>query len=236
MCKGENRVLDNSDLRPGDFDVVAGCRLFDGCDERETTLFLEESGVKALCFAGREIPQEQRQGCWGIVLSGSVRIYSGGEDEPAMLLNVVGAGQPFDIASLAGCAGNPVMSEVKAAGKCRVAFIGAMEPTLMMERYPRVAANVMEFLCGRIAFLNRRIHTLSRGTAERKLADWLLGEFSTDGGKPEVTVRSCSELAVRLNLSRASLYRALGILEQSGCIMRSGKRIELLDVAALQSL
>ena len=223
--------------RPEDLEAAAGCRLFDGCDRKQIALFLEESGVKVLSCTGREtVPQEQRIHSWCIVLSGSVRIYSGGEGETAMLLNVVGAGQPFDIASLACGDGNPVMSEVTAAGKCRVALIGAISPTRLTERYPKVAVNVMEFFCGRIAFLNRRIHTLSRGTAERRLADWLLGEFSTDGGNPEVTVRSCSELAVRMNLSRASLYRALGILEQSGCISRSGKRIELLDVAALQNL
>lgn len=228
--------MNRSELRPEDVDVVAACRIFDGCDREETDRFLEESGIKVVSFAGREIiPHEQRSRCWGIVVSGSVRIYSGDDVGGEILLNVVGAGQPFDIASLAGCAGHPVMSEVRAAGKCCVAFIGAMDIRLI-ERYPKVAANVMEFFCGRIAFLNRKIHTLSRGTAERKLADWLLGEFSTDGGKPEVTVRSCSEVAVRLNLSRASLYRAIGILEQSGCISRSGKRIELLDVAALQNL
>ena len=229
--------MNRTEPRPEDLAAAAGCRLFEGCDREETDRFLEESGVKVISFSGREIiPHAQRSNCWSIVVAGSVRIYSGDGVEGEMLLNVVGAGQPFDIASLAGWAGNPVMSEVKAAGKCRVAFIGAMDPIRLMERYPRVAANVMSFFCGRIAFLNRKIHTLSRGTAERKLADWLLGEFSTDGGKPCVTVRSCSELAVRLNLSRASLYRAIGILEESGCISRSGKRIELLDVAALQNI
>ena len=229
--------MNRSELRPEDVDMVVACRIFDGCDREETDRFLEESAVKVLSFAGREIiPKEQRVDGWSIVVSGSVRLYSGDDAGSEMLLNVVGAGQPFDIASLAGCVGNPVMSEARAAGKCRVAFLRAMEPARLMERYPKVAANVMEFFCGRIAFLNRKIHTLSRGTAERKLADWLLGEFSTDGGKPCVTVRSCSELAVRLNLSRASLYRAIAILEESGCISRSGKRIELLDVASLQNL
>ncbi|MBQ9901846.1 MAG: Crp/Fnr family transcriptional regulator [Clostridia bacterium] len=223
--------------RPEDWETAAGCGLFAGCERQEIDFFLEESGVTIRAFAGREIiPYEQRAKCWSIVVSGSVRIYSGDDAGGEILLNVVGAGQPFDIAALACGEDNPVPSVVKSAGKCRVAFIGTMALPLLMERYPKVAANVMEFFCGRIAFLNRKIHTLSRGTAERRLADWLLAEFSADGGKPEVTVRSCSELAVRMNLSRASLYRALGILEQSGLISRTGKRIELLDVAALQNL
>ena len=105
-----------------------------------------------------------------------------------------------------------------------------------MERHPQIAANVMGFFCGRIAFLNRKIPTLSRGSVEQRLADYLLSEFTTDSGQPEVVIRSCAELAVRLNMSRASLYRALGTLEESGMIARSGKVIGLLDVAALQNV
>ena len=71
---------------------------------------------------------------------------------------------------------------------------------------------------------------------KRKLADFLLSEFTTDSGTPEVTVKSCAELATRLNLSRASLYRAFGQLEQSGMITRSGKTIVLTDVSALQNV
>ena len=83
---------------------------------------------------------------------------------------------------------------------------------------------------------NRKIHTLSRATAEQKLADFLLSEFGVEGEKATVRIKSCVELAVRLNLSRASLYRALGTLEQSGMILRSGKLIELMDVPALQNV
>ena len=220
-----------------DLEAVAKCRLFAGCDGEELKNFLEESGVTVSVFSGgQKIPRERRADCWGIVLTGSVRIYSGAEGGGEMLLNVVGAGEPFDIASLAGCLENPVMSEAKTAGKCRIAFIGAMEPLVLMKRYPRVAARVMTFLCGRIGFLSRKIHTLSRGSAERRLADYLLGQFTSDGGKPRVAVRSCAELADRLNLSRASLYRALWMLEESGCISRRGKVIELLDTEALQGV
>ena len=220
-----------------DYSNMQKCRLFDGCTAEEIRRFLDESEVKVCHFTGREtVAPALRSGGWGIVLSGSVRIYSGGDGEGSMLLNVVGEAQPFDIAALAGCRSNPMMSEAKAAGRSRVAFIGTTEPTCLMERHPKIAANVMGFFCGRIAFLNRKIHTLSRGTAEQRLADYLLSEFTTDSGRPEVCIKSCAELSVRLNMSRASLYRAIGTLEQSCMITRRGKVIELLDVAALQNV
>ena len=229
--------MKKSEATAEDCAKAAACELFEGCGQEEISAFLKESGVTVLTFSGRErIPREERRTRWGIVLSGSVRLYAGDESGGEMLLNVVGAGQPFDIASLACGSGNPVRSEAQAAGKCRVAFLGVPEPANFTANYPRIAANVMRFFCGRIGFLTRKIHTLSRGTAERKLADFLLSEFTTDSGTPEVTVKSCAELATRLNLSRASLYRAFGQLEQSGMIARSGKTIVLTDVSALQNV
>ena len=223
-------------LTPDDLAAAAKCPLFQGCADDEMIRFFTHCGVKVFSFrTGETLPPQVRANCWGIVISGSVRIFSGSESGSALLLNVVGCGDPFDISSLAGCKKSPVTSEVIAAGKCRVAFVGAMDAMRLMADYPKVAANCMSFFCGRIAFLNRKIHTLSRATAEQKLADYLLSEFNTDDGFPAVRVKSCVELAVRLNLSRASLYRALGLLEQSGCISRSGKLIRLLDVAALQN-
>ncbi len=220
-----------------DYAAAAGCQLFKGCADDEIKSFFDRSGVNVISFAGGDtVSPEMRANGWAIVISGSVRIFSGSESGGTMLLNVVGSGQPFDISSLAGCAGSPVMSEVRAAGKCRVAFIGAMDTMLLMSEFPKVAANCMAFFCGRIAFLNRKIHTLSRATAEQKLADFLLSEFGVEGEKATVRIKSCVELAVRLNLSRASLYRALGTLEQSGMILRSGKLIELMDVPALQNV
>ena len=226
--------MKQSELSQAEWSEAADCVVFSGCEESVIRGFLETSGVKGLSLTGGEaIPQEVRAGHWGVVLTGSLRIYTGSAGE-TMLLNVVSAGQPFDIASLAGCGSGPVNSEIRAAGKCRVALIGAIDPAKLMKEYPEAAAGCMKYLCGRIGFLNRRIHTLSRSTAERKLADYLLGEFEAEGSRAVVRIRSCSELAVRVNLSRASLYRALGTLESAGVIVRSGRHIELTDIPALQ--
>ena len=223
--------MKKSEATAEDCAKAAACELFEGCGQEEISAFLKESGVTVLTFSGRErIPREERRTRWGIVLSGSVRLYAGDESGGEMLLNVVGAGQPFDIASLA-CLGKNIRRTLAAPARSWTAIAhGSRRKNLP------IAANVMRFFCGRIGFLTRKIHTLSRGTAERKLADFLLSEFTTDSGTPEVTVKSCAELATRLNLSRASLYRAFGQLEQSGMITRSGKTIVLTDVSALQNV
>ena len=148
--------MKKSEATAEDCAKAAACELFEGCGQEEISAFLKESGVTVLTFSGRErIPREERRTRWGIVLSGSVRLYAGDESGGEMLLNVVGAGQPFDIASLACGSGNPVRSEAQAAGKCRVAFLGVPEPANFTANYPRIAANVMRFFCGRIGFLTR---------------------------------------------------------------------------------
>ena len=225
MVKIERNAHDDS--------TAARCCLFKGCAPKDAASFLSASGVTIFEFTGGEtIPVALRENCWAIVLCGSVRIFSDNEGGTA-LLNIVGSGEPFDIAALTGrCAAMPASSAI-AAGRCRVAFVRACDVNVLLKEYPRVAANCLAFFTGRIAFLNRKIHTLSCGSAEGKLADFLLTEFRCEDDGLVVRVRSCVELAGRLNISRASLYRALGTLEERGAIARSGKRIVILDPDAL---
>ncbi len=223
-----------SEITANDFNTALTCRLFEGCGEDEVKKFWAASAVSVCDFAGgEEIPLSLRDSHWGIVLCGSVRIFSGG-DGGAVLLNVVGRREPFDIASLTGRRSATPQSRVTAAGKCRIAFLTAMELTVLMSDYPRIAANCFVFFTNRIAFLNGRLHTLSCGSAEGKLANYLLSEFTHEGGSCTVRLKSCVELADRLGVSRASLYRALGALEESGVISRAGKVITICDLEALQ--
>lgn len=222
-----------SEWNANDDSAAARCCLFRDCAPDEVKAFLQASDVTVCEFAGGEtIPPALREHCWGIVLRGSVRIFSDGEGGAA-LLNVVGDSEPFDIAALTGRrTAFPPVSAI-AAGRCRAAFVKACDVRTLMRDYPTVAANCLAFMTGRIAFLNRKIHTLSCGSAEGKLADFLLSEFQCEDDSLVVRVKSCVELAGRLNISRASLYRALGALEERGAIARSGKHIVILDAEAL---
>lgn len=224
-----------SEWNANDDNAVFACGLFDGCGEDGVRAFLAASDATVFDFAGgEEIPAEVRADCWGIVLGGSVRIFSGGEGG-TVLLNVVSRREAFDIAALTGRREAAPPSTVVTAGRCRIAFLRACGVETLMREYPRVAANCFAFFAGRVGFLNRRIHTLSCGSAEGRLADYLLGEYRQEDGCCTVRLKSCVELANRLNVSRATLYRALGALEESGVIARSGKLITILDLNALNN-
>ena len=70
-----------------------------------------------------------------------------------------------------------------------------------MERSFAITENYIAYLSDRIWFLSSRISALTAGTAEQKLAVYLLEQGDVES--------SMTDLSQRLNLGRASLYRAV---------------------------
>ena len=104
----------------------------------------------------------------------------------------------------------------------------------LMAKNARAAENYITFLSGRVRFLNHRIGSLIAGSAEALLGGFLLSAVQED---QTITLdTSISALARRLNISRASLYRAFDSLEQRGLLQKSGKTITILDQDGLQTL
>ena len=111
----------------------------------------------------------------------------------------------------------------------RVLFVDDEKPLQeLMQADFTAAENYMAFLTGRIQFLNQQIASFTLGDAAAQLMAFLKREA---GGAEHLTLDcSISLLARRLNLSRASLYRAFETLEKQGMIQKQGRRI-LLDPA-----
>ena len=82
----------------------------------------------------------------------------------------------------------------------------------------------LRYLTGRIHFLSSRMDSLSQHGAESKLARYLLSNMD----KGHTLTCSAADLARRLGLSRASLYRAFDSLEKQKLILREGKTVLLL--------
>ena len=84
------------------------------------------------------------------------------------------------------------------------------------------------YLSERIHFLSRKVEGLTAPSVTGKLARWLL-----ETGRTEVRCPA-TELSHRLDVSRASLYRAFEALEAAGAIRRTGKTIAILDRRVLE--
>ena len=99
----------------------------------------------------------------------------------------------------------------------------------LLEEEPLLRRNYLCYLTGRVRFLSGRLQSLSQNGTEGKLVRYLL----TNGQSGSFTC-SASDLAHRLGISRASLYRAFRDLEAGGVIRREGKTILIPSLSALE--
>lgn len=194
-------------------EVLQKCPLFSGFEKEEISILLQRAkGRQCKMKKGEKVPA----GYLGLLLSGRLCIKGQAADSREIQLNHVLPGAAFCAAApfLEG----PALSDIYAEIASEVLLLSAEQLWAMMDDSPLFRKNYIVFLCGRIAFLNQKIETLSGGAAERRLLAYL--QQKQQGGV--LQIRNFSALAGALGISRASLYRALDALVSSGQIARQG--------------
>ena len=116
---------------------------------------------------------------------------------------------------------------ITALEDCAAAFFPQELVSRLMAESPAACANYIRYLSERIHFLSRKVEGLTAPSVTGKLARWLLETGRTEGRCP------ATELSHRLDVSRASLYRAFEVLEGAGAIRRTGKLVQTADREAL---
>ncbi len=149
-----------------------------------------------------------------LVISGTLRVFSVVSDEKRILLSKLESGDIFGVANL--FLEEDLVTELECALECtlflypkeklRKKILSSKEA---MECYSTLMNEKLRFLTGRIALL-------SMPSSRSRLAAAII-----DG----VGYRSLEELSSYLNISRATLFRELGYLENEGLIERRGRRI-----------
>lgn len=164
--------------------------------------------------------------CLGVVLAGGVRVSKGD-----MLVSHLTPGELFGAAALFNDR-TDYAATLTACAPSRLLLFPQQQVLELLGSSPQLARNYIRYLSGRIRFLERRLDHLAAGSAREKLSEYLL-ELSRSG-LSSVPDRSATALASRLNVSRASLYRALDGLISSGAIAREGRTIHILAPAKLR--
>ena len=167
------------------------------------------------------------QRCLGVVAEGTVRVNKG-----ELLMSVLRRGDLFGAAALFNDRPD-YATTLTARSPCALVLLPQDLVEELMGRWPQVGRNYVAYLSERIRFLSAKIDALTAGPALRKAAQYLLSR--QDGETAELDC-SITDLACRLGVSRASLYRALDGLEAAGSIARKGRRVRILDQTALQEL
>ena len=124
---------------------------------------------------------------------------------------------------------------IRAEKNCSVLLIPEEHLKRIISGSTAAAENYIRYLTERICFLNRKITAFTAGSAEARLAVYLSG-LPMDSENTVTLPCSLSELADMLNMGRASLYRSLDSMTESGILLREGKKITLLKPDALHNI
>lgn len=202
--------------------VLRRCRIFSGMSERTERLLLSvpaESFASGERLAGGEafFPR------LGVILFGKASIY-GRNSGRRVLLNRLSSGDVFGAASVF-FEEHESVSNVVADTKCRVLFIERSCLETIMKSDFSVASAYIEFLSGKIYFLNKKIIAFTAGSADAALACYLL---ETADASDMVKV-NMTRLASSLDIGRTTLYHAVDTLAGEGFIACDGKVIRILD-------
>lgn len=169
----------------------------------------------------------------GLVVSGEAEITKPQPQGAAVLMNMLGPGGWFGAASMFQSEAYYV-TDIRATKRCTVLFLPQEALVDLFAVSRQAMVNYMTFLTGRIYYLNRKIDAVTAGSAEERLALYLLDAQRGQNGESEVVLPvGMNRIAALLGIGRASLYRAVETLEQKGAIRREGKCISILRPQAL---
>lgn len=211
-------------LPPEQFRTLSGSALFSGAAQDR----IEEILCREGCMLRRYSPgaviyrPDDFLRSLGILLTGQVRVTK----EP-LTVSVLQPGALFGAAALYNDMPR-YAAALTALSPCTVLLLSQELLDRLLGEEALLRQNYLSYLSGRIRFLNARLQALAAGGAAERLSRYLQ-ENLTDGK----LVCPVTELVRRLGVSRASLYRAMGQLEEAGLIHRQGKTITVPDPAAL---
>ncbi len=216
-----------------DIDTMLSCGLFKSAAPSLVMRIAASEDCEELHFSKGDTVYDRHsfKRSLGIILEGSIRVTKENADSKLMLMSTLYKGSIFGAAALFNESGE-YATKLTALEPCRVAFFPQRLMERTIEREPEIARNYIRYLSERILFLNRKIFFLTAGTAEQRLANFAAENLPKD--KAGELPMSMTELAGALNTSRASLYRALDALTESGAIIKEGKKLRIADEEILR--
>lgn len=163
----------------------------------------------------------------GVILAGQLEVR-----KEQLIVSTLQPGELFGAAALFHTRGN-YATTLTACTQVSVLLFPQDLVEDLFAQVPETAMVYIRYLSGRVRFLSDKLDQLLAGGAEERLARYLL-----DRRQGALVKLDCSltGLAARLNVSRASLYRAFDTLEAVGAVARRGRTVEILAEDRLRPL
>ena len=219
-------------LNEKELNTVKGTRLFRGAPETvlRKVLAATDCEVRALAQGETVYSGKSFSRSLGEVPHGSLRVTKDNADGHAMIMSTLVSGSLFGAAALFNDE-EQYATNITALEASRIVFFSQRLVERMIRREPQIAENYIKYLSERILFLNKKMYLLTAGTAEQRLAGFLLDNLPI-GHAAELPL-PMNRLASALNISRASLYRAMDALCGCGAVVKTGKKICINDAERL---
>lgn len=216
-------------------ELVLKTELFRGSPPGVLTRILAVSDCTAAAYEKNDVVYDKTNfsRSLGIVLEGRLRVTKENADKRPIVMSTLQRGAMFGAAALFNSEPE-YATKITAIEHSRVLFLPQRLIKRMIEREPEIAENYIRYLSERILFLNRKIYFLTAGTAEQRLAGFLLDNLAV--GEFSEMPMPMHRLADALNMSRASLYRAFDELTASGAVSKQGKLVCINNVELLKNL
>ena len=211
----------------GEQTVFQNCPLLRGVEEPLLEQITQAEGAEFVQFPAGQVvysPQNFRR-CLGVLLSGQLQV-----TKDTLAVSVLEPGELFGAAALYSDAPE-FATTITAKRPSRCLLLDQSLVDRLLGEQPLIRNNYLHYLTSRIRFLSGRLQSLAQSSAEGRLARYLLSN-SRDGS----LTCSATDLAQRLGISRASLYRAFEELEHGGLIFRQGKTITIPSLPALEGV
>ena len=208
-------------------DILSTCQLFNGMSPMEIGHLLSQEGCRLVHYpAGSTIPSERGM---MMLLTGSVLIEKQSADGRYLRMREVWPPQAINVSALLAQPPREV-SRLSTPDGCRAVELSRALVTQALMEGGTFSVNLVEFLLGRVVFLNKKITALSGHTAASRLELYLAENAVQKDGVSQVQLPfSLSEFAEHLCVGRASLYRTLDAMEAEGRIRRQGRTIYLAE-------
>lgn len=222
-------------LNETETELVLKTELFRGSPPSVLTRILAVSDCTAADYEKNDVVYDKTNfsRSLGIVLAGRLRVTKENADMRPIVMSTLQRGALFGAAALFNSEPE-YATKITAIERSRVLFLPQRLIKRMIEREPDIAENYIRYLSERILFLNRKIYFLTAGTAEQRLAGFLLDNLAV--GEYSEMPMPMHRLADALNMSRASLYRAFDELTESGAVSKQGKLVCINNAELLKNL
>lgn len=220
-------------LSKSDTDIIIHSNLFHGTPELFMTKMTSAPDCEMKSYSCGDVIYSARDfsRSIGIIIEGSARVFLRNADGRKIIMNTLHVGQMLGAAALFNHE-EQYIYEIRALEKTKVVFFSQRLIHRGIERETRFAENYIRYLSDRVLFLNRKISMLTAGSAELRLASFFADNIS-DSYYTELPLPMI-QLASQLSISRASLYRALDTLLESGAVSKQGREYKIADVSLLR--